>query len=202
MKSEIELKKKNFERFVKDNPLELHWLKKDFIRPCEAVLIYYGINPSHDSMVARDEQIIRMVDWCGVYDVLLSSKFLLYSQGSFELPKFVEWLGEKDFPIATHLQIIVNVEDVPSSSSMSKKEKTKLSSIKLSALIEELSARLMIKLMEDPKYNGKASTDITRSAVGFKALRATVPHLRDVNDDYSDGQYQRWTSPFGSRAHK
>ena len=201
MTAEIEFKKKNLEHAEKNNPLQEHWLKKDFVQPSEAVLIYYGVSPSSNSMGIANEQTIQMVDWQGLYDVLLSSKFFLHRRGAFELPEFIEWLVEKGFEIPKHLQNKEQHNATGDEVDEDKEISVELSSIRLPVLIGEVARRLMVKLAKDPRYQGKAATDIIREAKEFKTLRTLVSLYRD-GKDYSDTQYQRWTSSSGPRARK
>ena len=200
MASEIEFKKKNLERFQKDNLLEPHWLKKDFIFPMQAVLIYYGINPANDSMFGRDEQFIRMVDWRGVYDVLLSSKFLQYNRGDLELAKFVEWLVEKDFPLPVHLQKEKDDNYCDKEAGEEADYDILISSVKLPVLLGEIARRLMVKLAKEAKYKEKPSTEIIEHSDEFKTLRALIKILRDK--DFRKEWYQQATKNEGPRARK
>jgi len=103
MSSEIEQKKNLLEQERRISPLKPYWIKKDFIQPCEAILIYYQIEPTVGQLPHRNIQIIQAIDYLGIYDVLMSSKFIMNSGPYIELIDFIEWATDKGFNIPEHL---------------------------------------------------------------------------------------------------
>ncbi|NGX51162.1 MAG: hypothetical protein K1060chlam2_01022 [Chlamydiae bacterium] len=97
-----ERKKANLEQEKRRNPLNLKWLKIDYLTPPQATLIYYGIEPSRDD--SRNMQIIQAVDFLGVLQVLTASEFILVRLNAIRFPEFVAWLEEKGFEIPSHLE--------------------------------------------------------------------------------------------------
>jgi len=121
--SDIEYKKHMSEQEQTFSPLKPHWLKKDFVLPCEAVLIYYQIEPAKGVSMGRNNQIINAVDYLEIYDVLIPSKFIRNSACSIELIDFIKWLMEKGFDIPKHLQELETPQNTSNEKTQSKQKK-------------------------------------------------------------------------------
>ncbi len=102
---DIEFKKLHLEQERGISPLKSHWVKKDFMQPCEAVLVYYQIEPAMEQLKVRDMQIIKSVDYLGLYDVLMSSEFMMESGQCVKLVDFIQWVMSKGFDIPEHLLV-------------------------------------------------------------------------------------------------
>ena len=103
-----EMKKTLLEDAKIINPLSLKWLKRDFLTPLQAILVYYGIEPSNDDFQSKDLQVIRRIDYLGAYDALMNSEFILRQQDGIKFSEFLEWLEKKRFGIFDHLKPLIN----------------------------------------------------------------------------------------------
>ncbi len=90
-----------------DSPLPSYWLKKDYITDVEAVFIYYNIEPLDIlNLGGPVENYLSLFDKEYLWEVLKGSDLLhitVFRKGIC-LPKFVEFLFEKEFDIPPHLQ--------------------------------------------------------------------------------------------------
>lgn len=201
---EIELKRMYLEQERKITPLKPHWLQKDFMQPCEAVLVYYQIEPAMEQLKARDMQIIKAVDYLGIYDVLMSSEFILKSPPSIKFVDFVQWAISKGFGLPEHLKHVQQGHESNKSEEEGSDEEgvsLNLSSVKLPLLLTELAKRLMKKISPESKYASLPANEIVKFSDEFKSLRAVVRAIRD-GKDYEDEWYQRKTSSVGPRKRK
>ncbi len=186
-------------------PLKPHWVKKDYVSPEDAVLIYYSIDPIDSELqLPRNLQIIKAVDYLGIYEVLMSSKFMRGVRGYIMLQKFIECLSTKGYDIPEHLQPLQRgCKDNESEEEVLDGEEaiSDLSSIKLPNLLGEVAIRLMKMVSKQSKFKDKPANEIVQQSDEFKSLRVVVKAIRD-GKDYEDVWYQRKTSSVGPFSRK
>lgn len=107
MKSENENQKWYLECQRKNSPLHPKWLKTDYVTASQAVLIFYNVEPGASDF---HDETIRLIDFEGLYHVLLSSEFLSRNRHSFKLAQFAHWLTEKGYKVPSHL--LENLSDI------------------------------------------------------------------------------------------
>ena len=181
---EIELKRMHLEQEREITPLKLHWLQKDFMYPCEAVLVYYQIEPSMEQLKARDMQIIKAIDYLGIFDVLMSSEFSLKSAPSIKFIDFIQWAISKGFDIPEHLKHFQKGEESSESEDegLSEEGVSGLSSLKFSLLLAEVAKRLMKEVSRQEKFRDSPANEIIKQSHDFKSLRMVVRTIRDGKD--------------------
>ncbi len=199
---DIEYKKHMSEQKQTFSPLKPHWLKKDFVQPCEAVLIYYQIEPAKGMSMGRNDQIINAVDYLEIYDVLMSSEFIIKSARSIKLIDFIKWLINKDFEIPEHFKSVFELKN--NNIKHSNDEKTNIKKEILNFDLKKMRPDQLQKLISRAYaayYWKKKKSIISANELVTKTDFRNLMELIDA--DKIDGKTKAsWISDLGSRSKK
>lgn len=183
-------------------PLNPNLLKRDYAEPYQVCLFYYNLNPLEPDHHPQDMQVLKSIDYLGLYKALMHSKFILFQQNGVDLHAFSSWLQEKGFEIPLHFHTAGLVKTSTSEDSENDGESPvqELKSTKLPLLLGEIAGRLMQEVSNDPEYHLMPALEVVRKSDEFKSFKSIVKKLR--GKDFEDDWYARKTSSRGPRSRK
>lgn len=198
MNTEAEMK-----AFLEDQriirPLTDKWCKKDYVLPSQACLVYYGIEPSLDSFPS-DIQILNKIDHLGMFDILMSSKFILTQQRDVDLHRFVNWLKEKGFEIPKHLTFGSGIDNYHKNPCQL--DKQELIQFDMRKLRPEQCAKVAsraIAALVWKKDKKISASEFVKQNNKFKKLREV---LAEVDADFDEETFVEWISDMSPRSTK